>query len=73
MKRQIETKYYTFNQNNSGGYFIINDYVAECLIIEAQNVDEAISKMQDITEDYSEYCDCCGERWGEYICESEGK
>ena len=42
MIREINTKFFTFNQNNSGGYFIINDDVAHYLIIEAQNAEEAI-------------------------------
>ena len=56
-------KFYTFNQNNSGGYFIENDHVACHLIIEARGLWEAIDKMLDITEDYSEFCPCCGPRW----------
>ncbi|MFX1296583.1 MAG: hypothetical protein ACFFD2_17220 [Promethearchaeota archaeon] len=23
--------------------------------------------MREITEDYSEYCTCCGERWSDYV------
>jgi hypothetical protein len=64
--------FYTYDQNNSGGYFIENDDVREYLIIEADSVSEANDKMYDITEDYSEFCECCGERWDEFWGE-EGK
>lgn len=69
MKRCIETKFFTFPQNNSGGYYIINDDVSEYLIIEAQNASEAIHKMEYITEDYSQYCPCCGTRWSYWMVE----
>ena len=60
--------FYTFSQNNSGGDFIINDKVAEWVIIEADSADEA----NDIAEGVGIYfdgcengydCDCCGDRW----------
>lgn len=70
MKREIETKFYTFSQNNSGGYFIENDDVATYLIIEAQSEEEAVSKMQNITAEYSDFCICCGERWSDYAIDS---
>lgn len=72
MERTINTKFFTFSQNNSGGYFIINDDVASYLIIEAQNAQEAIDKMEDITLNYSEYCPCCGERWSTWIDDDDG-
>ncbi len=61
--------FFTFGQNNSGGYFIENDDVRQYLIVEANSSDEAIDKMLDITENYSEYCPCCGERWSTYDVE----
>lgn len=72
MERTINTKFFTFSQNNSGGYFIINDDVAAYLIIEAQNADEAKNKMYNITEGYSEYCNCCGQRWPDWIDDEDG-
>lgn len=72
MERNIQTKFFTFNQNNSGGYLIENDDVAKHLIIEAQNAENAIGKMYDITSDYSEYCPCCGKRWSEWIDDDDG-
>lgn len=72
MERTINTKFFTFSQNNSGGYFIINDDVASYLIIEAQTADEAVNKMNDITADYSEYCSCCGKRWSDWMYDDDG-
>lgn len=55
--------FYTIDQNNSGGYFIQNEYVDEFVIVEANTPYEAVYKLNKIVEDYSEYCECCGERW----------
>ncbi|MGJ0846546.1 DUF7296 family protein [Tissierella praeacuta] len=61
--------FYDISQNNSGGYYILNDDVAEFLIIEAENNSQANDILYEITESYSEYCPCCGERWGEFYGE----
>lgn len=69
MERTVQTKFYTFSQNNSGGDFYINKDVgiAEYVIIEAQTADEANDKFRDLGDkcDYGfhSYCSCCGERW----------
>lgn len=64
--------FYTFGQNNSGGYFIKNEYVDEYVIIEAENAQAAIEKADRIFENYSDYCPCCGERWNtDFMDESE--
>lgn len=76
MKRVIETKFYTFNQNNSGGYFETdkNDGIAEYVIIEGASVREVQSKARDLFNNYSNYCECCGERWStSWIDEDDGK
>lgn len=65
--------FYTYDQNNSGGYFIENDDVREYLIIEADSVKEANSKMYNITEDYSNFCECCGLRWDILYDDEDGK
>jgi|SRR5690625_1862442 len=67
----MSTKFYTYDQNNSGGYFIVNEDVDGYVIIEAESKLEADDILSGIVEDYSDYCDCCGERWGEHIDESE--
>lgn len=55
--------FYTINQNNSGGYIIDNEDVSNFVSVEANNFKEAEGKLRSITEDYSEFCECCGERW----------
>lgn len=65
---QIETKFYEFSQNNSGGYFVENDTfgICEYVIIEAISAKAAWHKLEEIGENVSElfdYCPCCGERW----------
>lgn len=63
-------KFFEFLQNNSGGFFKVDDKVCGQVIIEAENVSEAI----DIAEDLGIYfdgcsigkdCSCCGDRWSE--------
>lgn len=66
-------KYFTYNQNNSGGYFIRNDEVADYVIIQASSAKEADEKMSDISYDHDSYCQCCGERWWIDSDESDGK
>lgn len=59
---EVETKFYTFNQNNSGGKFYGPVYV----IVEARNVDEANSLAEskaDVYFDGEGDCACCGYRW----------
>jgi hypothetical protein len=61
-------KFFEFNQNNSGGSFDCDDKLCHRLLIEADNVDEAV----DIAEGFGVYfngcdrgmdCECCGDRW----------
>lgn len=59
-------KWWHFNQNNSGGYFIQNEDVLEDVYIQAPNAGEAARIAEDIFSDYSAYCECCGERWSTY-------
>lgn len=61
------SKFYTFRQNNSGGYFHENEEVAKYLIIQATSVDEANRKMKYITRSWNDYCECCGTRWDDEI------
>jgi hypothetical protein len=59
---EVETKFYTFRQNNSGGRFYGPVYV----IIEARNTNEANSLAQskaDVYFDGRGDCSCCGRRW----------
>lgn len=55
----------TFEQNNSGGYFMKDENVDEYVIIEGNNLEEILDKANVIFEDYRDYCTCCGERWND--------
>ena len=66
----MKTKFYTFNQNNSGGSFVYDEKrgISEWVIIEAKSSTEA----NDIAKDIGIYfdgisegkdCPCCGDRW----------
>lgn len=63
--------FYKLNQNNSGGYFVVNEKVCHRLFIEANNEEEALQ----IAESLGYYwdgvnkgldCSCCGDRWSPY-------
>jgi hypothetical protein len=75
--RTIKTKFYTYSQNNSGGYFITNnDYgVSEIVIIEALNAKDAWGRLEDIGDSVSGFwtsCSCCGDRWSSWIEDEDG-
>lgn len=60
--------FYTFRQNNSGGHFIINDYVSYYVIIEADSSRDANDRAERIGVYFDgcytgEDCECCGDRW----------
>ena len=60
--------FYVFDQNNSGGFFDVNDKVCHRLFIEADNVYEAIAKAEELGcywngVDAGVDCPCCGDRW----------
>lgn len=55
--------FYATSQNNSGGSLYENNDVRSTIIVEANNEKDAVWKLRQITEDYSDYCECCGERW----------
>lgn len=69
----VALRWWCFDQNNSGGYFITNDTVAEYVFIQARNATEAVAKAEAVFVDHSEYCDCCGERWSYYVGKDDGK
>lgn len=70
---ELKLKWWVFDQNNSGGYFIQNDDVDHYVAIQAIDAKHARQRAQDVFEDYSEYCDCCGERWYYWVDEDDGK
>lgn len=70
MNKNTITKFYTFNQNNSGGSFINseNEGIGEYVIIEAENADKANIRAENIGIyfngcDNKIDCSCCGDRW----------
>lgn len=66
MKRQIETKFYEFNQNNSGGSFDVDDNVCHRVIIEAIDTNHAESLFKPMIANQSGSCPCCGDRWSSF-------
>jgi hypothetical protein len=61
--------FYTYRQSNSGGYYHINDMVAEYVIIEAMDEDAASEKLSEVIKNYYWGCGCgtCSERWSYYV------
>ena len=60
--------FFNYNQNNSGGSFVIDDDVAHYVIIEADTAEEANKKAEEIGiyfdgVDKGWDCYCCGDRW----------
>ena len=61
-------KWFEFNQNNSGGSFIVNDKVCHRLFIEAKSFDDAVEKAEELGCYWDGVingvdCPCCGDRW----------
>lgn len=62
------TKFYQFDQNNSGGHFIVNENLCNIVVIEAESPEQANEKAKDLgiyfygTTEGSD-CPCCGDRW----------
>lgn len=63
MGKIIQTKFYEFIQNNSGGYFEVDENVCYNVIIEAMNEKHAIALFMPMIENQSSSCPCCGDRW----------
>jgi hypothetical protein len=64
-------KWYVFNQNNSGGHFVVNDSVSEFVFIQACNARHAITLAKDFL-DNSDSCECCGDRWSFWVEDGHG-
>ena len=74
-REMAELMYYTFDQNNSGGRFVVDKTagVGEVVIIQAYSEETAIARLNSIGEKVSgfwEFCECCGERWSTWGIES---
>jgi hypothetical protein len=57
-------KWYHFDQNNSGGYFVNNDDVGEDVFIQALSSAQASTAFYELDTESDNWCECCGERWG---------
>ncbi len=57
--------WYEFDQNNSGGYFERDNFVADVVFIQAMSADNAEDIMRDMIDNAGawDFCECCGERW----------
>lgn len=66
---EVDLKWFCFHQNNSGGYFNVNENEAHLVFIQARSAEEANGLAGD-RFDHS-YCSCCGERWNS-VDEEEG-
>lgn len=63
-------KTYVFNQNNSGGGYLVNTKtgVAHYVVLQSENFESALRCAEDIglyfngVEDGVD-CECCGDRW----------
>lgn len=64
----MNTKYYHFSQNNSGGSFVFSDGISVHVIIEALSAEHANERAVecglyfDGVSDGLDCC-CCGDRW----------
>ena len=72
--KETTGKFFEFNQNNSGGEFVVDGKLCHRLFIEANSPQEACDKAVamgvyfDGVKDGRD-CDCCGDRW--YECSTE--
>lgn len=64
----METNFYEFNQNNTGGSFVTDKELCHRLVIEASSESNAIDIAERLgcywngVEDGND-CPCCGDRW----------
>jgi len=71
------SKFYTYNQNNSGGKFHFDEVagITRYVVVEANDYKHADYLAERIGLYFDGYgdCPCCGERWSTMWDESEGK
>lgn len=63
--------WYEFNQNNSGGSFVVNDKLCHRLFIETETFSEAVLKAEELGCYWNGVaegrdCPCCGDRWSKW-------
>ena len=59
--RQIETKFYLFRQNNSGGNLVQDKDFDQFVVIEEIDPEKAFEKLQDLGARDHYSCSCCGD------------
>lgn len=60
----LPLRWYTFTQNNSGGFFDRDEDLAEVVCIQATSDDEATRKAEKLMfHSNLNSCECCGDRW----------
>jgi len=60
-------KFFTFSQNNSGGYYVQDGVVDQVVVVEADHADDADSRASAKGLFSYHSCDCCGPRFcGQY-------
>lgn len=76
MKRTIDTKFFTYSQNNSGGKFHLDKTrgLASKVIVEAVDCHDANARAEKIGLYFGGGgdCPCCGDRWCDTYDDSNG-
>ena len=74
----VKTKFFTFDQNNSGGSFDEDKDagIGYRVCIEAVDADHARVRAENIGLYFNgcetgQDCDCCGDRWSDYLDDGE--
>lgn len=72
-----ENKFYTYIQNNSGGYFVNDNKhgICETVIVQAGSARSAWKRLKSIGKDvegFWDFCPCCGERWNDWMGATDG-
>lgn len=74
LELNVDSKYYLYSQNNSGGAFTAP---AKNVIIQAQSFKEAneTAELNGIyfDEEYKIDCECCGRRWNKHSSDNSDK
>jgi hypothetical protein len=70
------TKFFEFNQNNSGGHFVYDEDngITHIVIIEAEDAEQATITAEKIGLYFDGLgdCPCCGERWSPLWYDEKG-
>lgn len=72
MDEVTQLKWFHFNQNNSGGSFVVDENVSHHVFIQAANAADAIAVGEKFF-DNSDSCECCGDRWSYFMRDEDGE